>query len=61
MTQSNPFQGVMAFEVFQNEEISGEGKNGEKKSRFCYPSEKSEQGKHKSQEKRARKGCLVRC
>ena len=54
ITQSNTFsprgsevplspRGVMAIEVPQNKEISGEGKNGgTKRSRFWHPSEKSE-------------------
>ena len=31
-------EGVIAVEVLQNEEISG---GGEKRNRFCHPSEKS--------------------
>ena len=38
----------MEIEIPQNDEISGGGKNGgSKRSRFCHPSEESEQGERK--------------
>ena len=35
-------EGVMAIEVHKNEEISGEGKDGGGKNRFCHPLGRSE-------------------
>ena len=35
-------EGMMAVEVTQNEKISGEMRNGGRRSRFCYSSQKSE-------------------